>query len=222
MVNIWELASRHLITPVLSGHTGGCLRGAPHRAGPAGDHSGHSGLTARSAEPGLRSMGTRSQPNTLRPLFGDQVRDVLVHNGATAHDPDGTAMRWPIRTVANAPVLPETRRLLGARGRIACTTSTLWVTCSTTTIRWAGLRPRCGPESVHRGRSVAATRAARTRCSPRGHAAHQVRRHTQGSTIIEKGAAGGPSVANGRAYVGYGWTWGDSTPPGGLRALGVT
>lgn len=38
--------------------------------------------------------------------------------------------------------------------------------------------------------------------------------------VVEKGAAGGPSVSNGRVYVGYGWTWG-SVSPGGIRSFGV-
>lgn len=41
-----------------------------------------------------------------------------------------------------------------------------------------------------------------------------------GATVIEKGAAGGPTVSGGRIYVGYGWTWG-ATAQGGLRSLGL-
>ncbi|MFE0100671.1 PQQ-binding-like beta-propeller repeat protein [Streptomyces sp. NPDC059009] len=41
-----------------------------------------------------------------------------------------------------------------------------------------------------------------------------------GATVIEKGAAGGVTVADARVYVGYGWTWG-ATAPGGLRSLGL-
>ncbi|NGO76308.1 PQQ-binding-like beta-propeller repeat protein [Streptomyces sp. YC504] len=41
-----------------------------------------------------------------------------------------------------------------------------------------------------------------------------------GATLIEKGAAGGPTVSGGRVYVGYGWTWGASAP-GGIRSLGL-
>ncbi|NGN62663.1 PQQ-binding-like beta-propeller repeat protein [Streptomyces sp. A7024] len=41
-----------------------------------------------------------------------------------------------------------------------------------------------------------------------------------GATVIEKGAAGGPTISGGRIYVGYGWTWG-ATAPGGLRSFGL-
>ncbi|MFC8130747.1 PQQ-binding-like beta-propeller repeat protein [Streptomyces sp. NPDC057302] len=41
-----------------------------------------------------------------------------------------------------------------------------------------------------------------------------------GATIIEKGAASGPTVSGGRVYVGYGWTWG-AAAPGGIRSLGL-
>ncbi|MDL4818521.1 outer membrane protein assembly factor BamB family protein [Actinomadura opuntiae] len=38
--------------------------------------------------------------------------------------------------------------------------------------------------------------------------------------VVEKGAAGGPTVSNGIVYVGYGWTWG-ATATGGIRAFGA-
>jgi polyvinyl alcohol dehydrogenase (cytochrome) len=38
--------------------------------------------------------------------------------------------------------------------------------------------------------------------------------------VVEKGAAGGPAVANGYVYVGYGWTWG-AIAGGGIRAFSV-